>query len=61
MRDVKGNILNNYHSDSKDVLDPRVAYVMTTMMEAVVNNGTGYPVRARGFTRAGSREDRYLA
>ncbi len=42
---------NNYHSDSKNVLDPRVAYVMTTMMEAVINSGTGYPVRARGFNR----------
>ena len=25
------------------VLDPRVAYVMTTMMEGVVNTGTGLP------------------
>ena len=34
---------------------------MTTMMEAVINNGTGYPVRARGFERAGSGQDRHLA
>jgi penicillin-binding protein 1B len=66
VRDVKGNILNNYHSDSKDVLDPRVAYVMTTMMEAVVNNGTGYPVRARGFTapaagKTGTSHDAWFA
>ncbi len=66
VRDVKGNILNNYQSESKDVLDPRVAYVMTTMMEAVVNNGTGYPVRARGFTapaagKTGTSHDAWFA
>ena len=66
VRDAKGNILNNYQSDSKEVLDPRVAYVMTTMMEAVVNNGTGYPVRARGFTppaagKTGTSHDAWFA
>ena len=67
VRDAKGNILNNYYqSDSKEVLDPRVAYVMTTMMEAVVNSGTGYPVRARGFTppaagKTGTSHDAWFA
>ena len=27
VRDARGNVLNNYHSDTKQVLDPRVAYV----------------------------------
>ena len=66
VRDAKGNVLSNYHSDAKQVLDPRVAYVMTTMMEAVVNNGTGYPVRARGFTapaagKTGTSHDAWFA
>ena len=66
VRDAKGSVLQNYHSDAKDVLDPRVAYVMTTMMEAVVNNGTGYPVRARGFTapaagKTGTSHDAWFA
>ena len=66
VRDASGNVMNDYHSDSKDVLDPRVAYVMTTMMEAVVNNGTGYPVRARGFTapaagKTGTSHDAWFA
>jgi penicillin-binding protein 1B len=66
VRDAQGNILNNYHSDSKDVLDPRVAYVLTTMMEAVINNGTGYPVRARGFQspaagKTGTSHDAWFA
>ncbi len=46
---------------ARQVLDPRVAYVMTTMMEAVINSGTGYPVRARGFDRSCRRQDRHLA
>jgi penicillin-binding protein 1B len=66
VRDAQGNVMNDYHSESKDVLDPRVAYVLTTMMEAVVNNGTGYPVRARGFTspaagKTGTSHDAWFA
>ena len=53
-------------ADSKTVLDPRVAYVLTTMMEAVVNSGTGYPVRARGFQapaagKTGTSHDAWFA
>ena len=34
---------------TRAVLDPRVAYVTTSVMEDVINHGTGYPVRALGF------------
>lgn len=34
---------------TKPVLDPRVAYLTTSLMEDVINHGTGYPVRAMGF------------
>ncbi len=66
VREANGNPLNSYHTDSKDVLDPRVAYVLTTMMEAVVNNGTGFPVRARGFAapaagKTGTSHDAWFA
>ena len=66
VRDAHGNVLNDYHSDTKQVLDPRVAYVLTTMMEAVINNGTGYPVRARGFSapaagKTGTSHDAWFA
>jgi penicillin-binding protein 1B len=33
----------------KEVLDPRVAYVMVNMMEEVLRSGTGAGVRSRGF------------
>ena len=66
VRDAHGNILDNYHTDSKAVLDPRVAYVLTSMMEAVINNGTGYPARARGFEapaagKTGTSHDAWFA
>jgi penicillin-binding protein 1B len=66
VRDSRGKALENYHTDSKSVLDPRVAYVLTTMMESVVNNGTGYTVRARGFQapaagKTGTSHDAWFA
>jgi penicillin-binding protein 1B len=66
VRDARGKVLNNFESDKKTVLDPRVAYVLTTMMEAVVNNGTAYPVRARGFQqpaagKTGTSHDAWFA
>jgi penicillin-binding protein 1B len=66
IRDLHGSVLNDYKNESKDVLDPRVAYVMTTMMQAVVDNGTGATVRARGFTapaagKTGTSHDAWFA
>jgi len=51
VRNAKGDVLANYNTDQRQVLDPRVAYVMTNMMEGVINNGLGFSaVRGRGFT-----------
>ncbi len=66
VRDSRGKVLSETHPDGKNVLDPRVAYVLTTMMEAVVNSGTGYPVRARGFVppaagKTGTSHDAWFA
>ncbi len=66
IRDAHGAVLNDFHDDPKNVLDPRVAYVMTTMMESVIDSGTGYPVRARGFTapaagKTGTSHDAWFA
>ena len=52
VRDARGGVLSDYHNDPKAVLDARVAYVMTTMMQSVIDNGTGSTVRARGFPPA---------
>jgi penicillin-binding protein 1B len=67
VRNLKGDVLANYTTDQRQVLDPRVAYVMTNMMEGVINNGLGYTaVRLRGFMgpaagKTGSSHDGWFA
>ncbi len=67
VRNGKGDVISNFTTDQKQVLDPRVAYVMTSMMEGVINNGLGYTaVRLRGFTppaagKTGSSHDGWFA
>ena len=67
LRNSKGDVIANFSTDRKPVLDPRVAYVMTSMMEGVVNNGLGYnAVRGRGFmlpaaAKTGTSHDGWFA
>src|SRR5579859_1163744 len=67
VRNGKGDVVANYSTDQKPVLDPRVSYVMTNMMEAVINNGLGFSaVRGHGFQapaagKTGSSHDGWFA
>jgi penicillin-binding protein 1B len=67
VRSGKGDVIANYNTDQKKVMDSRIAYVMTNMMEGVINNGLGYTaVRLRGFTppaagKTGSSHDGWFA
>ncbi|HKI27177.1 MAG TPA: PBP1A family penicillin-binding protein [Candidatus Sulfotelmatobacter sp.] len=67
VRNAKGDVIANYSTDQRPVVDPRVAYVMTNMMEGVINNGLGFSaVRGRGFTlpaagKTGSSHDGWFA
>ncbi len=67
IRDAQGNVLQNFAAENKSVLDPRVAYLVTNMMEAAVNNdGTGAGVRRLGFTapaagKTGTSHDGWFA
>jgi penicillin-binding protein 1B len=67
VRNAKGDVIANFKTDERQVLDPRIAYVMTNMMEGVINNGLGYTaVRLRGFTppaagKTGSSHDGWFA
>jgi penicillin-binding protein 1B len=67
VRNGKGDVIANYNTDQRQVLDPRVSYVMTNMMEGVINYGLGYTaVRLRGFTapaagKTGSSHDGWFA
>jgi len=69
VRDANGDIIDNYQAQKNQVMDPRVAYIITNMLEYTINNGTpGGPggVRARGFTapaaaKTGSSHDAWFA
>ena len=67
VRNAKGDVIANYNTDQRPVMDPRVAYVMTNMMEGVINNGLGFSaVRGRGFAppaagKTGSSKDGWFA
>ncbi len=49
VRNASGDVVMDFKPDKRQVLDPRVAAVMTNMMEGVLNFGTAYEVRTRGF------------
>ena len=66
VRDANGDMVEDFHNDKRPVLDPRVAYVVTNMMQNVIDHGTGYTVRARGFTapaagKTGTSHDAWFA
>jgi penicillin-binding protein 1B len=53
-------------TETRPVLDPRVAYLMTNLMEEVMRSGTAAGVRARGFTvpaagKTGTSHDGWFA
>jgi len=61
-----GSVLENNQPRTREVLDPRVAYLVTNVMEDVINHGTGYPARARGFNapaagKTGTSHDGWFA
>ena len=67
VRTQSGDPVMDLNAETRQVLDPRVAYVMTDMMEGVINNGLGFSaVRARGFEqpaagKTGSSHDGWFA
>ena len=66
MRAPNGDVVEDFQNEKRPVLDPRVAYVVTTMMQNVIDHGTGFTVRARGFTapaagKTGTSHDAWFA
>ncbi len=66
VRNAQGDVVMNFGTEKKQVLDSRVAYIMTNMLEGVMNFGTAYPVRTRGFNapaagKTGSSHDGWFA
>lgn len=63
---AQGESLEENSIRSRRALDPRVAYLVTSMMEDVINRGTGASVRARGFNapaagKTGTSRDGWFA
>ncbi len=66
MINPEGKSLIKPGSSPHPVLDPRVAYLVTNVMEDVINHGTGAGIRARGFTapaagKTGTSRDGWFA
>ncbi|MGH9491881.1 MAG: transglycosylase domain-containing protein [Terriglobales bacterium] len=66
VRDAKGGVIEDFHAERRQVLDARVAYVMTDMLEGVLNFGTAAGVRGRGFSapaagKTGTSHDAWFA
>ncbi len=66
VRNSKGDVILNFATEKKQVLDLRIAFVMTRMLEEVMNYGTAAGVRARGFTapaagKTGTSHDGWFA
>jgi penicillin-binding protein 1A len=51
--DARGEILEEHFPEAHRVVSPEIAYMMTNMLEGVVQNGTGRRVRALGRPVAG--------
>lgn len=61
-----GATLKTTQTESRDILQPQVAYLMTSMMKDVLDRGTGTRVRAMGFKgiaagKTGSSRDGWFA
>jgi penicillin-binding protein 1B len=66
VRTANGDVITDFTPTSKQVLDPRVAYLTTNLMEGVMNFGYGYEVRRRGFMdpaagKTGTSHDAWFA
>jgi penicillin-binding protein 1B len=66
VRTATGDMITDYTPASRQVLDPRVAYLTTSLMEAVMNGGTAAGVRGMGFSapaagKTGTSHDAWFA
>ena len=50
VEDRTGNVLEKNSPRPTEVLSEETASVMTSMLQSVMDHGTGYPARARGFS-----------
>ncbi len=66
VNDASGHLLWRNPGTTRQVLDPRVAFLMVNLLESVINNGTGAGARSRGFSlpaagKTGTSHDGWFA
>jgi penicillin-binding protein 1B len=66
VRTPTGDIITDYSPESKQILDARVAYLTTSLLQNVIDHGTGAGVRSRGFVspaagKTGTSHDAWFA
>jgi penicillin-binding protein 1B len=66
IRSADGSLIHQYQPVTRQVLDPRVAYMIVNLMEEVLRSGTGAGVRSRGFLlpaagKTGTSHDAWFA
>jgi penicillin-binding protein 1A len=49
IEDRNGRVLTTHMASSYEAISPATAYVVTSMLESVINSGTGWAARAWGF------------
>jgi penicillin-binding protein 1B len=66
VRAADGSVLYTHQPDARPTLDPRVNYLMVSLMQEVLRSGTGASVRSHGFTlpaagKTGTSHDGWFA
>ncbi len=66
IRNADGETIHNEQTETHQAMDPRVAFLMTSMLEDVLRYGTAAGVRGRGFTlpaagKTGTSHDGWFA
>jgi penicillin-binding protein 1B len=66
VRNANGDIVSDFAPEARQVLDPRVAYLTQSLLEGVMNYGTGSAARRHGFMapaagKTGTEHDAWFA
>jgi penicillin-binding protein 1B len=66
IKDGSGNAIAVSNSKPKQALTPQISFLTTSLMQSVIDHGTGYAARARGFTlpaagKTGTSHDGWFA
>ncbi|MGA7156300.1 MAG: transglycosylase domain-containing protein [Acidobacteriaceae bacterium] len=66
VRNPQGDIVADFAPEAKQVVDPRAAFLTQSLLEGVMNYGTGISVRQHGFTapaagKTGTENDSWFA